>query len=247
MMVRCLESDCTLYLEHPSNRPLHTLKGVEIIDLLPIVPSQAQWIIDNAISLPDIQNLIIGGAPLSPEAENLLKSLNINAWATYGMTETCSHVALRPMGSNTFHALPHITFDATADNRLIINSSQMSWRQLTTTDVVELVSSKEFVWLGRADNVINSGGIKLHPEIIERELSPFIPQPFYVRGVYDKQLGTALQLVVEDSDGDLNPLMLLRSLKHNGSIHPYHVPRSVITAPSLPRTTSGKIIRTNKL
>lgn len=243
MIVRCLEANCTLYVERPSNQPLHSLSSLAGIDLLPIVPSQAQWIIENADSLPDIQNIIVGGAPLSPETEFNLKLLNTNAWATYGMTETCSHVALRPIGEATYRALPHITFDITNDNRLIINSSQMSWRQLTTNDVVELLSPTDFIWLGRADNVINSGGIKLHPEIIERELSPFISQPFYVRGVPDKRLGTALQLVIEDPCGDINPDTLLASLKLIESIPPYHVPRTAIVTPSLPRTSSGKIIR----
>lgn len=243
MIIRALEADCTLYVERPSNRPLHSLNCIAGIDLLPIVPSQAQWVIENINSLPDIQNIIIGGAPMSAENESNLKSLNINAWATYGMTETCSHVALRPIGEARFRALSHITFDITNDNRLIINSSQMSWRQLITNDIVELISPTQFIWLGRADNVINSGGVKLHPEIIERELSPFISAPFYVRGVPDKHLGTALQLVVEDPNSDINPDALLASVKSSGTLHPYHVPRTAIVMPSIPRTSSGKIIR----
>ncbi|MDE6309941.1 MAG: AMP-binding protein [Muribaculaceae bacterium] len=243
VVVRGIEANCIVIFERPSNQPLHSIKGYEHVDLLPIVPSQAQWIIDNAHTLPDIQNVIVGGAPMSPKIESGLKSLNINAWATYGMTEACSHVALRPLGDTTFYALPHITFDTTDDNRLIINSSLMSWQQLITNDVVELISPSQFIWLGRADNVINSGGVKLHPEIIEQELAPYIPHTFYVRGIADDQLGSALQLVVEDPEGHLNTTALIESLKSSGAIHPYHIPRSVITLPTLPRTSSGKIIR----
>ncbi len=243
MIVRAIVANCKLIIEPPSNRPLRTTNDVKSIDLLPIVPSQAEWLIANRCQLPKIKHIIVGGAPMSNENELGLKSLADNVWATYGMTETCSHVALRRAGDDTFQALPHITFTTTDDNRLIIKSERMSWRELTTTDVVQLVTPTEFRWLGRSDNVINSGGVKLHPEIIEAELAPFIAKPFYVRGIADSKLGTALQLVIEDPDGTVDSDSLLRQLKLIDSIHPYHIPRWVITTRSLPRTSNGKIRR----
>lgn len=248
MYVRSLVAKNYLIFEPPSNHPIsldsRSLLGDAAIDLLPIVPSQALSIIDNIHILPEITNVIIGGAPLSPDIEKRLMQLPINAFATYGMTETCSHVALRKLGLDSYRALPHVTFDTTADNRLIVNSASSSWSHLVTNDVVRLISDTEFLWLGRADSVINSGGVKLHPEAIEKELSPFIDSAFYVRGIPDSKLGTALQLVIEDCDGTADTRAIMDAISSAPDIHPYHKPRSVVTVPRIRRTPNGKVKRT---
>lgn len=248
MYVRNLVANNHLIFESPSNHPITpgtlTLLSDAPIHLLPIVPSQALSIIDNIRILPEITNVIIGGAPLPPDTEERLLRLPIRAFATYGMTETCSHVALRQLGTDSYRALPHVTFDTTADNRLIIKSSSSSWTHLVTNDVVCLMSDTEFRWLGRADNVINSGGVKLHPEVIEKELSPFIDKAFYVRGIPDHKLGMALQLVIEDSDGAVDTRAIIAAIAAAPDIHPYHKPRSVTTVPRIPRTPNGKVKRT---
>jgi len=247
MYVRSLVANNNLIFESPSNHPispgsLSILKDASI-HLLPIVPSQALSIIDNIHILPEITSAIIGGAPLSTDAEKRFMRLPINAFATYGMTETCSHVALRKLGTDSYKALPHVTFDTTVDNRLIIKSVSSNWSHLVTNDVVRLLSDTEFLWLGRADNVINSGGVKLHPEIIENELSPFIDNAFYVRGIPDHKLGMALQLVIEDSDGTADKRAIIAAIASAPDIHPYHKPRYIVTVPHIPRTPNGKVRR----
>jgi O-succinylbenzoic acid--CoA ligase len=47
---------------------------------------------------------------------------------------------------------------------LVIDAPLISNEQICTNDIVELVGENQFVFLGRMDNIINSGGIKLIPE-----------------------------------------------------------------------------------
>lgn len=249
MIVRAILSDSTLIFLPPSNHPLDSLDPAILhgkpISLLPIVPSQLPGLIDWVSSHPDvkIQNVIIGGAPLSPQAErSLLSPLPFRPYATYGMTETCSHVALRPLSvpDAPFVAMPGVTFDIDPERgSLAISSTGYSFRRLVTNDAVTLISPTSFRWLGRIDNVINSGGVKLHPEIIERKISPAIPRPFYLTSEPSDKWGEQLLLVVEGTDTDLPAILdSCRAL-----LPPSHCPKRAVALPSLPRTSSGKIIR----
>ena len=83
---------------------------------------------------------------------------------------------------------------------LIIDAPTISEKKVTTNDLVELISSTEFKWLGRFDSIINSGGIKLIPEQIEEKLSKVISQRFFVAGISDKLLGEKLILIIEGID-----------------------------------------------
>lgn len=237
MIVRALLADCKIIIEYPSNRPVKSRYG--IIDLLPIVPSQAEWILDNPTPGTVIKNVIVGGAPMSPEIERRLVDAPFDCYATYGMTETCSHVALRRVGETFFTAMPGITFSEDTDHRLIIRSADRSFGSLLTNDVVELRDSSSFRWLGRFDNVIISGGVKLHPEEIEREIADLIPLPFYLIGEADRKWGTALILYIEGDGVDIPRL----SEAIKSRLHPYKVPRQIRLLPRFCRTPSGKIKR----
>lgn len=79
--------------------------------LVAVVPSQIPSILENRCSDKMIRNLLIGGAPLSDKLAEAVKSRGINAWLGYGMTETCSHVALRKVGEESiFTAMPEWNF-----------------------------------------------------------------------------------------------------------------------------------------
>jgi O-succinylbenzoic acid--CoA ligase len=66
-----------------------------------------------------------------------------------------------------------------------------------TNDVIDLISETEFVWRGREDFIINSGGIKINPEKIEKTLSGFFSTPFIVLGLPDNSLGEKLVIAFE--------------------------------------------------
>lgn len=239
MIVRAIVSDCRLIIETPSNRPLNDFYGD--IDLLPIVPSQAEWLLTGDLRGNRLRNVIVGGAPLPMVLERRLASAPFNCMATYGMTETCSHVALRPMGQPFFEAMPGVRFDIDSERRLVIHADGYSFDRLITNDLVELIDSYRFRWLGRRDNVIISGGVKLHPEEIERELSESVDKPFYLIGKPDDKWGTAMVMYIECDEKEVDIDKLKSRIK--AVVNPHKVPREIRLREKFERTSSGKIKR----
>jgi O-succinylbenzoic acid--CoA ligase len=190
VVVRALEAGCTLIIEPASNHPIK--QQPKAIDLISVVPSQVDSILSRPQCLAAIRNLLIGGAAIDNELENRVISSGINAYVSYGMTETCSHVALRRVGqSPIYQALPGIKFATDGDDRLAITSRQMSFSRLQTNDIVRLIDDEHFIWLGRYDNVINSGGIKVYPETIERKIAGIINERYYITSQNDAKWGNA--------------------------------------------------------
>ena len=244
MIVRASEADCVLLAEKPSSSPLADYAGRDIT-LSAVVPSQIPGLL-NGKGWRKIDNLIIGGAPLSAATERKLQELGVPAYATYGMTETCSHVALRRMGTDAYTAMPGIRFATDHRNCLRINAPQFSFRQLQTNDIVDLLSPQSFIWKGRYDNVINSGGIKIFPEQLEAKLQPYISHPFFIGGVPHPTWGTAVELIVELPDSKLTDTFELEQQLHDicrTHLTTVECPKSIKFTAALPRTANGKIRR----
>lgn len=239
MAVRALESGARLLAEKPSRNPLGEI--VEPIKLAAIVPQQIQGILKARCP---IEHIIVGGAPVAPDVEKAALEMRPDSkwWATYGMTETCSHVALRPFGEEQFRALPSSVFSTTPDGRLVITHSSASWSPVITTDIVTLIDSESFIYRGRADHAIISGGIKIHPEEVEKLIAPAMEgRRYYITGRQSVDWGTEVALVMEgEPDASLEAKLLTRADALAGSIRR---PRSVIWLSSFPLTQSGKIIR----
>lgn len=240
-IVRALEAGAVLSVEPPSNRPLgaSVMKGNGRISLLPVVPSQVPGLLESGMAAR-IDNLIIGGAPLSETDEQRIIDSGIRAFATYGMTETCSHVALRQLGSEYFTALPGFSFATDSRGCLAIASSTLSFGNLITNDIVDLISPTSFRWIGRFDNVINSGGLKISPEEIEKKIAPLIPAgaTFYLTSRRSERWGEKL-VMVTDMPG---PYSDLQERIENATGH-LRAPKAVIFDPDIQRTDSKKIIR----
>lgn len=238
MIVRAIVSGADLIMEHPSNRP--QLLSEKNIDLVPIVPSQLPGLIDVA-ARRTISNIIIGGAPLRAADETRLSDVPFSSFATYGMTETCSHVALRRLGAgNTmFEALPGYTFGIDTRSCLVISTRLQSFGTLVTNDVVELVDDTHFVWKGRFDNVIMSGGLKVHPETVEAAIGNLIDRNFYISGATDDKWGNRVVLHIEGTQYDTR--QLIEELRKK--LQPHELPREVAFHNTFRRTSSGKIIR----
>lgn len=238
MVVRSLLADCRLRLFPISN----TLVVDERVDLLSVVPSQVASLIRDSKSLRNVSNLLIGGAALNSNLEHEIIKSGVSAYIGYGMTETCSHVALRRLGdiSKAYLAMSGIRFST--DNRgcLVIHSSDFSWKSIATNDIVELLNGTSFVWRGRFDNVINSGGIKLHPEEIEKGLSTIIDNPFYIVGHPSDKWGECVALVVEGNYADLQ---MIQERLADLNFPKGWKPTIVVGVETLPRTANGKIRR----
>src|SRR5690606_934968 len=162
MIVRAIELKLKLFLEEPRSKIL--LK--KSIDFVPMTPMQVENSFD---SLEKIKVLVIGGAPLSDTLRARLLKLSTRSFESYGMTETITHIGLKEISEEFFTTLKGVS--VRKDNRdcLVIQTPYFE-EEIITNDIVELKNKSEFKWLGRFDNVINSGGIKLFPEQIEKKL-----------------------------------------------------------------------------
>lgn len=237
MCVRALTAECQLYEMPVSNH----LQIDREIDLLAVVPSQVDSLLtdDNAPRL--VKNIIVGGAPLDKPRIDALCEKGFNAYLTYGMTETCSHVALSNLlqDDGIFKAMPGISFSTDNRNCLVIKAPVFSFGELVTNDIVELIDNYSFRWIGRFDNVINSGGIKISPEQLETQISRLIKMPFYVVGCVDDRWGEVPVLVFEGEKADeCKVIELIRSVMDHRIC-----PKRAVAVTSLPRTNNGKILR----
>lgn len=239
MIVRAIISNATLWIENPSNQPIS--KKYNNIDLMAIVPSQVDWLINNNCAYK-IRNLLIGGGQLSKNRAKALMELEYNSYVSYGMTETCSHIALRHISSPVYKTLPNITISKDSRNCLIINAPKFSFKQIITNDIIELIDDTNFKWIGRFDNIINTGGIKVSPEYIEQQIAPFISAPFYVIGEYDEKWSEIIVLYIE-TNKTIDCDTLNKQMKE--TLHKYHIPKKIKCVSSFQRTESGKIKRIN--
>ncbi len=236
MAVRAEEAGCLLV-------PMKVTNSLTIdrrLTLLSIVPSQASALISHPEWTDMIDNLLIGGGPLAPSREQELIEAGYRGYCSYGMTETCSHVALRSLGEDLYHAMPGISFETDARGCLCILALAFSFCRLVTNDVVDLVDSHSFRWLGRYDNVLISGGVKIHPEQVEKIYAQYLDCDFYIKGEPDEKWGEALTLVVADQS--LDPEYLLAKLKAKIADHKM-LPKKIQIVKSLPKAKNGKIRR----
>lgn len=161
MLIRAMVGGLRLHLVEPKLRP-HTVPEV---DFLPCTPSQFMSMLNAGMLTHFGGQILLGGAPM-PAGIDVGK---LRVFEGYGMTETASHIALRPYGNQVFQALPGVELSAVGD-ALEIRADHLGIQKLTTNDAVELVNTKAFKLLGRLDDVINSGGLKIHPGQLEQLL-----------------------------------------------------------------------------
>jgi o-succinylbenzoate---CoA ligase len=247
MLIRALVLGLNLVVVKPTSNPLKELSSETFIDFAAMTPMQVQETLKESETfkkLRQIKKLIIGGAPVSRQLENELQQLPGDIFETYGMTETLTHIALRIINgskrSEFFSVLPGIKIST--DNRgcLIIHAPHLDEPEVITNDLVEIISPTQFRWLGRADNVINSGGIKIFPEQLEKKLQNLIKERFILTGIPDGKLGEKLVLVIETSNpGRFETLTELLS----ETLGSYEKPRELIFLEKFPETSTGKIMR----
>jgi O-succinylbenzoic acid--CoA ligase len=253
MLVRALEGNLKIIATEPTSNPLKNLSSDSQIDFTALVPLQVQEILKDRTfveRLNTIDKIIIGGAPINRALENRIQNLKCEAFATYGMTETVSHIALRQLNGKSkspyFKVLDGISVSQDERDCLVIEMSEFS-DKIITNDIVELIDHNHFQWKGRWDNVINSGGYKISPEKVESEIEKILEQrsivrSFFISSVQDNRLGQKLVLVIEGATLTLEEKnQLLTQLK--STLHPFEVPKEVLCVDQFSLTETGKINR----
>ena len=237
MVVRALELGLDLKVVEPSSSPLKNIN--DSIDFAAMVPLQ----LENSLNeLDKVKILIVGGGQVSPQLVEKLQNISTQIYETYGMTETLTHVAIKPLNgpgkSELFQALDGVHFEIDDKGCLVIHAPMLNPESIVTNDIVELVDKSSFQWLGRFDNVINSGGIKIIPEVVEAKLATVIlNRRFFIAGVADESLGEKVILVVEEESVNIT----LESLEK------YEKPKDIYFIPKFVETKSGKIHRQTTL
>ncbi|MEO6681800.1 MAG: AMP-binding protein [Ginsengibacter sp.] len=245
MIVRALNSGLNLICVNPSSNPLESLSPDVEIDFAAMIPMQLQQVKDLP-ALSQIRTLLLGGGPVDAVLEQTIQDLPTQIYHGYGMTETFSHIALRKVNgkdaSTVFKALKGISLAQDDRGCLVINAPLLLEESLTTNDVVELHSPDEFIWKGRFDHVINSGGIKIFPEELEKKLHPLLNRRFYFMGVPDAKLGQKLVLMIEGESMEKNEL---EALQAEMKIHfnKYELPKEIRFLREFEETESGKVRR----
>ncbi|MFE3868818.1 AMP-binding protein [Flavobacterium sp. LS2P90] len=215
----------------PSSHPM--LHNDTKYDFVAMVPLQAQ---NSLAELKNVKKMIVGGVKISKSLEKSLSKLKTETYETYGMTETITHIAAKKIGEKFFTTLPNIKISQDDRNCLVIDAPNISNDSIVTNDLVELINENQFGYLGRIDNVINSGGIKLIPEQIEDKLSHKIHSRFFVTGIQDPVLGEKLILVIEGENQALNESTF-------DALDKYEKPKEVFYVSKFIETPNGKIKR----
>lgn len=253
MLVRCLVNSMNIILQRPSSRPFSAWH--ETVDLVALVPMQVDILLKEDLAVLDRPMIvIIGGAPLNEQLARKLQHVKATCYATYGMTETLTHIALRklngPGKQHGFHLLPGIEAKSNEQGCLVIQAPHLD-ATLVTHDLAEWLTPDSFRILGRSDEVINSGGVKIHPTHVEGMVERAMDElghvfRFFIAGRPDASLGEHVCLIIEGKP--LAKPVEAALLGHiNQWLSPYERPRQVEYITQFAETTTQKIDRRTTL
>ena len=241
MAVRSLVRHLRLMVVEPGGHPLATV--AEPVDFAAMVPMQV-WnslrVQEQRERLMSIRHLLIGGGAIDDSLAAELRAFPNAVWSTYGMTETLSHIALRrlsgPNATDWYTPFEGVTLSRTNDGCLVIDAPALHDGPLTTNDIAELASDGRFKILGRKDNVICSGGLKIQAEEVERLLHSHLRVPYVITKRKDEKFGEVVVLLTEGDTAEAQ-LICQRVLPR------YWQPRAYFHVDQIPLTPTGKPAR----
>ncbi|WP_395066520.1 AMP-binding protein [Flavobacterium sp.] len=232
MLIRAMILGLDLEFVAPSSHPM--MNNEYDYDFVAMVPLQAQ---NSLKELNKVKKLIVGGAKINKSLENdLLELKTTQVYETYGMTETITHIAAKRVGEKAFTVLPDVTISYDDRNCLVIHAPKINDDVILTNDLVELVNENQFLFLGRIDNVINSGGVKIMPEQVEHKLDGKIDRRFLIAPKEDTDLGEKVVLIIEGEFYDVDKTIF-------DTLDKYERPKEIIFISKLKETENGKVMR----
>lgn len=262
ILVRAWEGKWELQCVAPSLHPFADLS--ESPDFVALTPAQAVATYDVPAERSLLQQtgcVLLGGGKIDETLECKLQSCQGRVWSSYGMTETLSHIALRRINgeqkSQGYYPMSGVSVKINTEGCLVIDDLALGIKGLITHDLAQIAPDGSFTILGRTDNVINSGGVKLHLEALEEQLAA-LPFRFVLTSVPDVVLGEALTLLLEESplartwcgvdeeevstQVDLSESTLLLSFLR-AKLTSHSMPKKVFVVEQIPFTASGKPAR----
>ncbi len=245
MWVRALTGGWHVEVSAPDNKHIYQKLKNQSFDFGAMVPVQVQKNLD---FIKHFKTLIIGGGVVSNRLQKSLEHLPVDIFATYGMTETVTHIAVKSLSkqalykynlpTEVYRVFEGIKIDVDDRGCLIIKAPDLNHEPIITNDVVRLIDKQHFQWLGRFDNIINTGGLKFVPEQLEEKIKPLLSQDFFIGSLPHPVLGKEIVLLVE---GKVDKSKLNKLLVKN--LGKYEMPKKIIDVAIFLRTSSGKIRR----
>ena len=239
VVIRALVAGLDLLPVTPSGHPLKDLtKAPVFAAMIPMQVYNSLQVPEEKAILQQIRHLIIGGGPIDSQLNAALKDFPHAVWSTYGMTETLSHIALRrlngPEASDWYTPFESIQIRLSKENTLVIYAPEICEKELVTNDIAEINGQNQFRILGRKDNTINTGGVKVQIEQVEAALKEHLSVPFLITSAPDEKFGEIIVLLAE---GQL-PDDIEQTCTHQ--LPPYWRPKRFVPVFKLPLTETGK-------
>lgn len=237
--VRAVHFKLDIQTVNPSADPMEHLSNNHNFTFVSLVPYQLYSILkkeDSKAKLDRFTTVLIGGAELNTVAYSEVLEMSPIFWESYGMTETCSHIALKKIGEKEFKPIGDIRFTQGDDEIIEISGSVTRHEKLTLTDILKFDENRNFSIVGRRDFIINSGGIKLSPESIERKIiekNPNLLGAILCTSEKDMELGERVILLVSRE----------RMFLDLSNLTTYEKPKKVIWEVDFQYTAKGKIDR----
>lgn len=218
-----------------------------------LVPTQLGRILDAGGRAVDAAAscaaIIVGGAAASPALLDQAQAAGITAVTTYGMSETAGGCVYDGL------PLPGALVDVADDRTIRLGGPTLALGYLRrpdltarafasgwfhTSDIGRWLPGGRLEVLGRADDVVVSGGEKIPPLLVERALlATGLIESACVTGIPDDEWGQAVAAVVVGRDADA---AALREAVRQ-AVGRHAVPKRMLFVDRLPMLESGKVDR----
>lgn len=243
VVVRALVAGLNLILRTPSGHPLADVTvPLRFAAMIPLQVYNTLRVAEEKERLCRTEILIIGGGAINKELEDEIRQLPNEIYSTYGMTETLSHIALRKLNGSdaslAYTPFSSVKLSLSPEETLVIQAPLVCDDTLVTNDIAQIHPDGTFTILGRKDNIINTGGIKVQIECVEEILRSIISVTFAITAVPHPGLGEAIVLLVEKTT---DPERL--SDKIASLLPKYQQPKYIRQVDAIPLTGSGKTDR----
>ena len=217
-------------------------------NILSITPMQLQLALKSETGreiLNQMHTVLIGGQAMDLQLEKQILEVFPNTrWIhTFGSTETASHFAGRILNHNTaeYTLTAGSTLNTNESGEIQISNPATSGRRITLHDKIHQTSDTTFVWLERTNLLVNSGGVKIPIEPLEKEIAQLLNWPlmsFYIAGQPHPILGEELTLFTTHSINDMQ-----RIIATLDQLPKLHQPKKILFISEITISNNGKIVR----
>ena len=253
VIIRSLVAGMDIYALDPASDLTSSSLFLKECNFTAIVPLQLEKLLmHNEISeiFGNYKAVLVGGAPVNYALMEKLKGMTLPIYETFGMTETVTHFALRKLcGSVTppFEAMGNHIVRQDSHGCLIVEGDLTANQPFSTHDIIHIIDEKHFEWVGRSDFIINSGGIKISPEELERKIANRIyafgiRNRFLISSVHDESLGEKIVLVFEGASiSEHITSELMKTIRED--LDKYECPKEIRYIEKFPEVANSKINR----